>query len=51
MANVANSFLQPLDKGSAGDVFDRNHAHRIFVGNTYRLAPKYSFLYHLILFI
>lgn len=46
MANVANSFLQPLDKGSAGDVFDRNHAHRIFVGNTYRLAPKYSFLYH-----
>ena len=46
MGRANNMALEPVLKGGAGDVFDYAHASKLFVGDSYKLAPKYSFLYH-----
>jgi len=46
MSSANNMALEPILKGGAGDMYDYAHASKLFVGDSYRLAPKYSFLYH-----
>jgi hypothetical protein len=43
--NESNLYSSPIPKSGAGDMFDYSHANKLFVGENFRLAPKYSFLY------
>jgi hypothetical protein len=43
--NEVNIYANPIPKGGAGDMFNYAHANKLFVGENFRLAPKYSFLY------
>jgi hypothetical protein len=46
---MADNFLQQVYSGTGlGDYLKSwQHASKIFVGSNYRLAPKYSFLFHI----
>ena len=49
MSTIFNGFLDNLISGALnpkGNLGDWRHASRTFVKNTYRLAPKVKFLYH-----
>ena len=49
MSTIFNGFLDNLISGTLnpkGNLGDWRHASRTFVKNTYRLAPKVKFLYH-----
>ena len=49
MSDSTNGFLDNFAKGALnpkGNLADWRHARRTFVKNTYRLAPKVKFLYH-----
>jgi len=43
--NEVNLYASPIPKSGAGDMFNYAHANKLFVGENFRLAPKYSFLY------
>ena len=38
--------LSPVNANVNGKIFDYAHAHQLFVADSYKLAPKYSFLYY-----
>lgn len=44
MSSIANQFLQELGAGSS--IKDYAHASKIFLSDNFRLAPKYSWLFH-----
>lgn len=44
MASIFNNFLQQVVEGS--QIRDFRHASRIFVDDTYKLSPKYGWLFH-----
>lgn len=44
--NESNIYQTPIPKSGAGDMFNYAHANKLFVGENFRLAPKYSFLYY-----
>lgn len=49
MSTYVNNFLDNLVNGALnpkGNLGDFRHASRTFAKNTYRLAPKFKFLYH-----
>lgn len=49
MANKFNGFLNNVGQGllgPKGNLGDFQHASRLYVGNSFRLAPKVKFLYH-----
>jgi hypothetical protein len=51
MANKLNGFLQNIGNGilePKGDMADYQHASRLYVNDTFRLAPKAKFLYHVV---
>jgi hypothetical protein len=41
-----NQFLNPINANTDGKIFDYSHATQLFVTDSYRLQPKYSFLYY-----
>jgi len=43
--NEVNLYANPIPQSGAGDMFNYDHANKLFVGENFRLAPKYSFLY------
>jgi len=47
MASLYNADLKPLAKGTFTHPYD--HATKLFVTDTYRLAPKQSFLYYVVI--
>lgn len=47
MASLYNADLKPLTKGTFTHPYD--HATKLFVADTYRLAPKQSFLYYVVI--
>jgi hypothetical protein len=47
MASLYNADLKPLSKGTYTHPY--NHATKLFVADTYRLAPKQSFLYYVVI--
>ena len=47
MASLYNADLKPLAKGTFTHPYD--HATKLFVADTYRLAPKQSFLYYVVI--
>ena len=46
MPSLNNQFLSPVNADVNGKIFDYAHAHQLFVADSYKLAPKYSFLYY-----
>ena len=49
MANLLNGFLDNLKSGTLspkGNLGDFAHAARLYVDDSFRLAPKVKFLYH-----
>lgn len=41
-----NQFLSAVDANTDGKIFDYAHASQLFVADSYKLSPKYSFLYY-----
>ena len=41
-----NRLLSPVNANVNGKIFDYAHAHQLFVADSQKLAPKYSFLYY-----
>jgi hypothetical protein len=41
-----NRLLSPVNANVNGKIFDYAHAHQLFVADSHKLAPKYSFLYY-----
>ena len=51
MANLLKGFLDNLGKGvlnPKGNLADFSHAARLYVDDSFRLAPKQKFLYHVV---
>jgi hypothetical protein len=51
MANLLKGFLDNVFKGTLnpkGNLADFAHASRLYVDDSFRLAPKQKFLYHVV---
>ena len=51
MANLLKGFLDNVFKGTLnpkGNLADFSHASRLYVDDSFRLAPKQKFLYHVV---
>ena len=51
MANLLKGFLDNVLKGALnpkGNLADFAHASRLYVDDSFRLAPKQKFLYHVV---
>jgi hypothetical protein len=46
MSLMNSQFLSAVDANTDGKIFDYAHASQLFVADSYKLSPKYSFLYY-----